>query len=112
MELVLFAIAIPLILSGATRTELYSLPPAAFIATFAVTVWLGRRIASRPILHGALIGVAGTLMYVALTLGAREPWQYVLGNALKVVGGAVGGMVLARRRKAQAPRPHGKPIAA
>jgi len=101
MELILFAIAIPLMLSGATRTELYSLPPAAFIATFAVTVWLGRGIKSRPVLHGVLIGVAGTLMYVGLSLAAPEPWQYVLGNALKVVGGAVGGMVLARRRPAQ-----------
>ena len=43
MELVLFAIAIPLLVSGARRTELYSLPPAAFIVTFAVTVWLGRK---------------------------------------------------------------------
>jgi hypothetical protein len=42
MELILFAIAIPLNLIGATRAELYSLPPAAFIATFAVTVWLGQ----------------------------------------------------------------------
>jgi hypothetical protein len=41
MELILFAIAVPLTLIGATRAELYSLPPAAFIATFAVTVWLG-----------------------------------------------------------------------
>ena len=101
MELILFAIAIPLNLVGATRAELYSLPPAAFIATFAVTVWLGRRIASRPVLHGVLIGVAGTLTYVGLSRGAPEPWQYILGNALKVVGGALGGVVLARRRKTQ-----------
>jgi drug/metabolite transporter (DMT)-like permease len=101
MELILFAIAVPLNLIGATRTELYSLPPAAFIATCAVTVWLGRRIQARLVLHGVLIGVAGILMYVGLSLGAREPWQYVLGNALKVVGGAVGGMVLARQRKTQ-----------
>jgi hypothetical protein len=59
MELILFAIAIPLNVIGATRAELYSLPPAAFIATFAVTMWLGRRIKSRPVLHGVLIGLAG-----------------------------------------------------
>jgi len=38
---------------------------------------------------------------VGLSRGAPEPWQYVLGNALKVVGGAVGGMVLARQRQVQ-----------
>jgi hypothetical protein len=44
MELVLFAIAIPLFLSGAGRVLVYVVPPAALIATFAITVWLGRRI--------------------------------------------------------------------
>jgi hypothetical protein len=42
MELVLFAIAIPLFLSGAGRVNFYVVPPVALVATFAVTVWLGR----------------------------------------------------------------------
>jgi hypothetical protein len=100
MELVLFAIAIPLTLSGARRVSLYLVPPAALIATFAFTVWLGRRIRSRFILHGVLIGFVGTLMYVGLTRAKPEPWQYLVANALKVVGGAAGGMVLARRQTA------------
>lgn len=100
MELVLFAIAIPLFLSGAGRVLVYVVPPAALIATFAVTVWLGRRITSKFVLHGVLIGVVGTLMYVGLTRAQPEPWQYLVAHALKVVGGAAGGMVLARRRTA------------
>jgi hypothetical protein len=100
MELVLFAIAIPLNLSGARRVALYGVPPAALIATFAITMWLGRGIASKFVLHGVLIGVAGTLMYVGLTRGRPEPWQYLVANALKIVGGAAGGVVLARRRPA------------
>lgn len=100
MELVLFAIAIPLTLSGARRVALYAVPPAALIATYAFTIWLGRGIASKLVLHGVLIGVAGTLMYVALTRGKPEPWQYLVANGLKVVGGAAGGVVLARRRQA------------
>lgn len=98
MELILFAIAVPLFLSGRGRVSLYVVPPAALIATFAFTVWLGRRIKSRFVMHGVLIGVVGTLMYVGLTRGAPEPWQYLVANALKVVGGIAGGMVLARRR--------------
>jgi len=100
MELVLFAIAVPLNLSGAGRVNLYVIPPAALIATFAITVWLGRRIKSKFVLHGVLIGVVGTLMYVAITRGQPEPWQYVLGNALKVAGRAAPGMVLAQRQGA------------
>ncbi len=97
MELVLIAIAIPLTLGGADRMLVYVIPPASFVATFAITVWLGRRFTSRPILHGALIGLAGSLMYVALTRGAPEPWPYVLAHVLKIAGGATGGMMLAGR---------------
>jgi hypothetical protein len=98
MELVLFAIAVPLNLSGARRVALYVVPPAALVATYAFTIWLGRGIASKFVLHGVLIGIVGTLMYVGLTRARPEPWQYVVANALKVVGGAAGGVVLARRR--------------
>jgi hypothetical protein len=108
MELALFAIAVPLNLSGAGRVNLYVIPPAALIATFAVTVWLGRRIKSKFVLHGVLIGVVGALMYVAITRGQPEPWQYLVAHALKVVGGAAGGVVLARRQAGtNAPRPGG-----
>ena len=100
MELVLFAIAIPLFLSGAELALVWVVPPAALIATFAATVWVGRGITSRFVPHGVLIGVAGTVMYVALTLGGSEPWQYMVAHAMKVVGGAAGGMVLARRQTA------------
>lgn len=100
MELVLLAIAIPLNLSGKSRVALYVVPPMALIATFAFTMWLGRGIASKLVLHGVLVGIAGTLMYVGLTRGRPEPWQYVLANVLKVVGGAAGGIVLARLRQA------------
>jgi len=99
MEVVLFAIAVPLTLNGARQVALYAVPPAALIATFAFTIWLGRGISSKLVLHGVLIGVVGTLMYVGLTRGRPEPWQYLLANALKVVGGAAGGAILARRRK-------------
>jgi hypothetical protein len=98
MEVVLFAIAIPLFLGGAGWILVYVVPPAALIATFAVTVWLGRAIKANFVLHGVLIGILGTLMYVAITRVQPEPWQYWLAHVLKVVGGAGAGMVLARRQ--------------
>jgi hypothetical protein len=100
MELVLFAIAIPLNLTGLRNVALYAVPPAALIATLAITIWLGRGIRSKLVLHGILIGVAGTLMYVALTRGQPEPWQYLVANSLKIVGGAAGGFILAQQRQA------------
>lgn len=100
MEVVLFAIAIPLFLAGLGGTLIYVVPPAALIATFVITVWLGQKIKSNFVLHGVLIGIVGTLMYVALTRALPEPWQYWLAHALKVVGGSAAGMVLARRQPA------------
>jgi hypothetical protein len=97
MEVILFAVAIPLFLSGRGRLLAYVIPPVALIATFAVTVWLGRGIKTKFVLHGVLIGIAGTLIYVALTRAQPEPWQYWVAHGLKVVGGAAGGMALARR---------------
>jgi hypothetical protein len=99
-ELVLFAIAVPLTLSAAARVRHYVVPPAALVATFGLTVWLGRESVSRLVLHGVLIAVAGTLMSVCLTRGRPEPWQYLLAFALKGVGGAAAGVVLARRQAA------------
>ena len=101
MELILFAIAIPLFLCGLGRTLVYVVPPAALISTYAVTVWLGSKIKANFVLHGVLIGIVGTLMYVAITRAQPEPWQYWVAHALKVVGGAAAGMVLARRQPAR-----------
>jgi hypothetical protein len=100
MELVLFAIAAPLFLRGVGWVLAYVIPPASLVATFAITVWLGRKFTSRFVLHGVLIGVAGTLMYVGLTRAQPEPWPYLVAHALKVIGGAAGGMVLTRRQTA------------
>jgi hypothetical protein len=98
MEVILFAVAIPLFLGGAGRLLVYVVPPVALVATFAVTVWLGRRIKTKFVLHGVLIGVVGTLIYIAITRAQPEPWPYWVAHALKVVGGAAGGMVLAQRQ--------------
>ncbi len=100
MEVVLIAIAVPLSLGGAGRALVYVIPPLALIATYAITVWLGRGIKTNFVLHGVLIGVVGTLMYIALTRAQPEPWQYWLAHGLKVAGGAAAGMVLARRQSA------------
>ena len=96
MEVVLFAVAIPLFLSGQGRLLVYVVPPLALVATFAVTLWLGRAIKTNFILHGVLIGVVGTLIYIAITRAQPEPWQYWLAHALKIVGGIGAGMVLAQ----------------
>lgn len=89
MELVLVALAVALFKGGAGWVLVYVIPPAALIATFGVTFWIGTKFNSRPVLHGVLVGIVGTLMYIALTKAQPEPWQYWLAHALKVIGGAL-----------------------
>jgi putative membrane protein (TIGR04086 family) len=73
-------------------------PPGSFVMCFLGALWVGRRIESRFILHGTLVGVVAALIYVALTRAQPEPLAYLLAHALKIVGGACGGFVAQRRR--------------
>ena len=50
-------------------------------------------------LHGFLVGVIATAIYVGLTLGKPEPMAYIVAHVLKGLGGAAGGFVAAYSRK-------------
>ena len=76
----------------------YTAPPGSFIMCFLGALWVGRRIESRLILHGTLVGVVAALIYVALTRAQPEPFAYIVAHALKLVGGACGGFVAQRRQ--------------
>lgn len=76
----------------------YAAPPGSLITCFLAALWVGRRIESRFILHGTLVGVVAALIYVGLTGAQPEPLAYIVAHALKLVGGACGGFVAQRRR--------------
>ncbi len=82
----------------------YTAPPGSFITCFLAALWVARRIESRFILHGTLVGAVAALIYVALTRAQPEPFAYVVAHVLKLVGGAVGGFV-AQRRHLPTPAP-------
>jgi len=82
----------------------YTAPPGSFITCFLGALWVCRRIESRFILQGTLVGVVAALIYVALTRAQPEPAAYILAHALKLVGGACGGYVAERRRSASPPQ--------
>jgi putative membrane protein (TIGR04086 family) len=81
----------------------YTAPPGSFITCFLGALWVCRRIESRFILHGTLVGVVAALIYLALTRAQPEPAAYILAHALKLAGGACGGWV-AERRRSPSPR--------
>jgi putative membrane protein (TIGR04086 family) len=82
----------------------YTAPPGSFITCFLGALWVCRRVEARFILQGTLVGVVAALIYVALTRAQPEPPAYILAHALKLAGGACGGLVAQRRRSTAPPQ--------
>jgi putative membrane protein (TIGR04086 family) len=97
-EAALILAIVPLGLHLGGNFLLYAAPPGSFVTCFLAALWVCRRIESRFILHGTLVGVVAALIYVALTRAQPEPAAYILAHALKLAGGACGGYVAQRRR--------------
>jgi putative membrane protein (TIGR04086 family) len=98
-EVLVIALVIPISLLFGKNTLTYSAPAASLLACFVFALWVGRRLESRFVLHGVLVGVVATLIYVALTRGGPEPPAYLVAHGLKLLGGAAGGLVSARRKR-------------
>ena len=96
-EVFVIALVLPIALLAGKSTLTYTAPAASLLACFLFAIWVGRRITSRFVLHGLLVGVAAILIYVALTRGRPEPLAYLIAHGLKLLGGAAGGLVAARR---------------
>jgi putative membrane protein (TIGR04086 family) len=104
-EVALILAIVPLGLRLGDNFLHYTAPPGSFITCFLGALWVCRRIESRFILHGTLVGVVAALFYVALTRAQPEPLAYVVAHALKLAGGACGGWVAERLRLPSPPQP-------
>jgi len=75
---------------------------SSFLMFFLLTRWAGKRIESDFVLHGALIGLTGavlfTVMWISTTDGLAQPLPYVAAHFLKVAGGIAGGLVTRKQR--------------
>jgi putative membrane protein (TIGR04086 family) len=75
----------------------------SFLSMLLVTIWVGKRIDSAFVLHGALIGAFGvllfTVLWVATTDALSQPAPYVAAHAFKIIGGIVGGRIAEKRSR-------------
>src|SRR5215471_18143404 len=99
-EASVFALVIPVYMIAGQHALLYAAPLASLVMCFLFAVWVGRGLESRFVLHGILVGVVATLLYLGLTLARPEPFAYLVAHGLKILGGAGGGFVAGRRRAA------------
>jgi hypothetical protein len=118
IEVVLFVVLLPGfalagvdISTGVSFVSAVIIGVGAFAAGFAIVLWLGRGIQSQLLLHGFLMGVVATLLYLGLVAGSGQmssaltaygPTTFVIVNALRVVG-AVLGAIACQRKKAVHP---------
>ena len=104
-EVALILAIVPLGLRLGENFLHYTAPPGSFITCFLAALWVCRRVESRFILQGTLVGVVAALIYIALTRAQPEPFAYIVAHGLKLVGGACGGFVVQRRRSPFPPQP-------
>ncbi len=102
-ELSLFVLVVPLYMlpNGATIV-LYIVGPACLAAAFVFGWWTARRAGASFALHGTLVGIAASLIYIAMTWSKTLPLVYSLSHILKVIGGAAGGLLAARQAQKSA----------
>ena len=99
VEVGIFVVFIPTLLLIGDRTSQIVAVSASFPVSLLFGWWVGRRAESRFMLHGLLVGVVAVVLYRALAIGQPQPWFYILGHGLKLVG-AVAGARIAEIRQA------------
>lgn len=97
-ESLVFAIVFPVRYLFGQRAFLVSILIASAVFPFIFAVWVGRRIDSRFVLHGALVGLVALLIYLGLAWGQQQPLLYKIAHGLKLVGGMAGGLIASRCR--------------
>jgi len=76
----------------------YVAPPASAVATFAMALWVTRKLQSRFVLHGILVGIVGVALTGGFVFMAKpeDRLMYVVSFALRIAGGYLGGLVAQR----------------
>jgi|ERR1700678_3295289 len=102
-EAAVIAIVIPFVKFSDQQAVTYAAALESLAMCFVFALWVGRKVESRFVLHGILVGVVATLLYVGLTWARPEPFGYLVAHGLKLLGGAAGGFVAGRRSLRIAP---------
>ena len=73
----------------------YVAPPASAVATFVMALWVARKLESRFVLHGVLVGLVGVVLTGGFIVMAKseDRLMYVVSFVLRIAGGYLGGLV-------------------
>ena len=102
-ELLVFAVVFPTLYLFGQRAFLASILIASAVMPFIFAMWVGRRVESRFVIHGGLVGLVAALIYIGLSWGQPQPLLYQISHGFKIIGGIAGGVVASRRKSASGP---------
>ena len=108
VEAVLVVITIPITRVVSMEAFVPFVGPVCFVVAFPFGMWAVKKAESGFVLHGVLVGVIATLMYLGLVLqqlgslapviALYGPFLFFLANALKILGCVTGAYAAGRRR--------------
>ena len=83
----------------AAQAGFYIAPIASILLTFLLAFWVGRKVESKIVLHGTLVGVVATLLSVGFIFAAQPEARlmYIASYILKLLSGYAGGVFAQRR---------------
>jgi hypothetical protein len=111
LELLLGVVSVPFVALGRNSLLVDIVLPAAAAAAVLAGMWTARR-AANAVLNGAMVGVMAIALYVVFGVvvtvlrpeladfGTALSPLYLATHLIKIVGGAAGGWLVARRRAA------------
>jgi hypothetical protein len=108
LEIVLFVTLVPIGQVFGNTVFLIAVPIGCLVFGFVITFLFTKGIKSRAVLHGFLIGVLATIIYVGLVVGSPDgmstamsvygPFLFLFYNALRIVGTVLAGTVCQRKQ--------------
>ena len=107
LEVALIVLFVPLSLRTGMAPLVPFVPVGCLALGFVFGWWVVRKVRSRPVLHGTLVGIVATAIYLILGLANPEgigsvvaaygPFLFVLANVLRIAGCAAAGFVYRSR---------------
>ena len=91
VELGIIVVFVPVVVWGTEQASQITAVAACFPMAVLFSWWAARKAPSQHIVHGFLVGLVATVMYLLLTIGQELPGIYMLGHVFKILGGVAGG---------------------
>jgi hypothetical protein len=106
-EVLLIPIVVPVRMWVSEDAVTAAAVAGSFVMPLLMAIWLGRRLSSKFVAHGVVIGLSAVALYLALVAAARQwgppeasgpqPFAYTIAHGLKLLGGGLGGWIAQRR---------------